>query len=112
MLRFFGIKSESAARTSVGLLALAFTKLLVPIKLPIAGAITVWVTRMRAALRRRDSDSNPLLTGDPTDVADFEAYTDKVPPGPTSATSSDSLGREEDRLLVPFTADTLTDAQL
>lgn len=112
MLRFFGIKSESAARTSVGLLALAFTKLLVPIKLPIAGAITLWVTRMRAALRRRDSDSNRLLNGGSMDVADFEAYTDEDLQGSTRAIGSHSLGREQDRLLVPLPADTLTDAAL
>lgn len=112
MLRFFGIKSESAARTSVGLLAIACTKLLVPLKLPIAGAITVWVTRVRAAMRRSDSESNALLTGDSRDVEDFEAYSDQVPQGSTRATGSRSLGREQDRILVPLPADTLTDAEL
>lgn len=61
LLRYFGVWSVSAERTSVFILALAFTKLLVPIKLPVATFLTAWYT---GRSRRSHPESVSLVGGE------------------------------------------------
>ena len=59
VLRYFGF-SEAASEGTTFILAIALTKLLVPIKLPIAAYIVVHISRERERRRRRD---DPELSG-------------------------------------------------
>ena len=59
ILRYFGF-SEAASEGTTFILAIALTKLLVPIKLPIAAYIVVHISRERERRRRRD---DPELSG-------------------------------------------------
>ena len=59
VLRYFGF-SEAASKGTTFVLAIALTKLLVPVKLPVAAYIVVHISRRRERRRRRD---DPELSG-------------------------------------------------
>lgn len=65
ILDSLGLHSKTAETTSVLLLAIMCTKLLVPLKVPVAGAITVLISRRRRKTPRAEYTS--LLTDDPDD---------------------------------------------
>ncbi|KAJ8602303.1 hypothetical protein CTAYLR_007868 [Chrysophaeum taylorii] len=114
LLHSVGFKSKSAQQTSVVLLAIACTKLLVPIKLPVAGAITVFVSQRRGPHRRAspDSERRSLLDSDEecggVTSASGNEGTSLDSPGPTGRGSD----KEERRSAVPRPTDAFTDADL
>ena len=64
VLRYFGF-SQAASTGTTFVLAIALTKLLVPIKLPIAAYIVVHISRQRELRRRRnDAELRGLLDDD------------------------------------------------